>query len=68
MRKFFAINYFLYSSDHFVTVKEGLQLFDSLFSYLLLFHEEYNCFFDAKKFNLKEFDNWFEDFYLQTLA
>ena len=68
MRKFFAINYLLYSSDHFVTVKEGLQLFDSLFSYLLLFHEEYNCFFDAKKFNLKEFDNWFEDFYLQTLA
>ena len=71
MGKCFAINYLLYSSDHFdhfVTVKEELQLFDSLFSHLLLFHEEYNCFFDAKKFNLKEFDNWFQDFYLQTLA
>ena len=45
MRKCFAINYLLHSSDHFVTVKEELQLFDSLFSYLILFHEEYNCFF-----------------------
>ena len=68
MRKCFAINYLLYSSDHFVTVKEELQLFDSLFSHLILFHENIIVFFDAKKFNLKEFDNWFEDFYLQTLA
>ena len=68
MRKCFAINYLLYSSDHLVNVKEELQLFNSLFNRLLLFHERYNCFFDAKKFNRKEFDNWFEDFYLQTLA
>ena len=43
----------LFSKDHFVTVKEERQLFDSLFSRLLLLREEYNCLFDAEDFSLQ---------------
>ena len=42
-----AINDFFYSKDYFVTVKEEIQLFDSLFGQLLLFREEDNCLIDA---------------------
>ena len=62
MRKFSAIDDLLFSKDHFVTVKEELQLFDSLFSQLFLLCEEYNCLFDAEDFSLQEFDARFEDF------
>ena len=62
MRKCCAIDDLLYSKDHFVTVKEDLQLLDSLFSQLLLLCEEYNCLFDAENFSLQAVDNWFDDF------
>ena len=52
MRKCCGINNLLYSKDHSVTVKEELQLFDGLFSQLLLLLEEYNCLFDAEDFSL----------------
>ena len=52
MRKCCGINNPLYSKDHSVTVKEELQLFDGLFSQLLLLLEEYNCLFDAEDFSL----------------
>ena len=45
--KFCAINDFLYSKDYFVTVKDEIQLFDSLFGQLLLLREEDNCLIDA---------------------
>ena len=39
MRKYSAIDNLLYSKDHLINVKEELQLFDSLFSQLLLLRE-----------------------------
>ena len=62
MRNFYAIDDLLYSKDHFTTVMEELQLFDDLFSQLLLLREEYNnCLYHAEDFSLQEFDNWLED-------
>ena len=61
MRKCCTIDDILYSKDHFVTVKEELHLFDSLFSTWLLLHEEYSLF-DGEDFSLQEFDNWLENF------
>ena len=62
MRKFCTIDDLLYSKDNFITVKEELQLFDSLFSQLILLCEEYNCLFNAEDSSLQEFDAWIEDF------
>ena len=62
MRNVYAIDDLLYSKDHFTTVMEELQLFDDLFSQLLLLREEYNnCLYHAEDFSLQEFDNWLED-------
>ena len=62
MRNFYAIDDLLYSKDHFTTVMEELQLFDDLFSQLLLLREEYNnCLYHTEDFSLQEFDNWLED-------
>ena len=68
MRKFCAIDDVLYSRDLFVNVQEELQLFDSLFSQLLLLREEYHCLLDAKDLSLQEFDNWFEDLYARIFT
>ena len=69
MRNFYAIDDILYSKDHFTTVMEELQLFDGLFSQLLLLREEYNnCLYHAEDFSLHEFDNWLEDLDLRIFT
>ena len=55
MRKSSAAHDLLYSKDYCTTMKEELQIFDDLFTEVLLLRDEYLELFGVEDFRLQEF-------------